>query len=158
VHITASIFTLLVLVLKLALHSSWIASAVRGAFTHQAPQPARLAAAPARAAGRPVSRREFLEVMGVAGAASLLALIQGADRLEALSGGGAQAASQDASQASSGTASTSSNRHLAALRQQRRSRHLQPCRAAWDVPPRSLPKICDSDNNLLDLGECVIFV
>jgi hypothetical protein len=107
VHIAASILTLLALVLKLALHSRWIASAVRGAFAHQAPQPARFAAVPVRAGGRPISRREFLEVMGVAGAASLLALIQCADSLKALSGGGAQAASQDSSQTSSGTALTS---------------------------------------------------
>jgi len=108
VHITASIITLLVLVLKLALHSYWIATAVRGAFALQSPQPARLAAVPVRAGGRRVSRREFLEVMGVAGAASLLALIQGANSLKVLSGGEAQAASQTTLQTSSGTTSTSS--------------------------------------------------
>jgi hypothetical protein len=161
VHIAASIIILLVLVLKLALHSRWIASAVRGAFALQAPQPARLAVAPVRAGGRPVSRREFLEVMGVAGAASLLALIQGADSLMALSGGGAQAASQTASQTSSGTASTSyqsdasqsASASTSAMNNATSTCRVR-CSRGCSYPGHCRKYTDTNNNNYCDLGEC----
>ena len=157
VHITASILTLLVLMLKLALHGRWIVSAVRGVFTHRAPQPAHLTAVPVHASGRPVSRREFLEVMGVAGAASLLALVQGADSLKALSGGVAQAASQDASQTSSETASTSSQSgtsQSATASNNASSTCSVRCNRGCSYPGHCRRYVDSNNNNYCDLGEC----
>jgi hypothetical protein len=152
VHIAASIITLLVLVLKLTLHSRWIASAARGAFALQAPQPSRLAVAPVRAGSRPVSRREFLEVMGVAGAASLLALVQGADSLMSLSGGGAQAASQ----ASSGAASTSSQSASAITSSSSNAASTCSvrCNRGCSYPGHCRKYVDSNNNNYCDLGEC----
>jgi len=151
-HIAAAIITLLVLVLKLALHVRWIAATARGVIALPAPRPARLAAAPVRARGRPVSRREFLEVMGVAGAVSLLALLQGADSLKALSGGEAQAASQAASQSSAGESSTSSQSDAS------QPASADTCRVRCNRGcsyPGHCRKYVDSDNNnYCDLGEC----
>jgi len=156
VHITASILTLLVLVLKLALHGRWIVSAARGVFTHRAPQPAHLAAVAVRASGRPINRREFLEVMGVAGAASLLALIQGADSLKALSGGVAQAASQDASQTGAGTASTSSQSASSSTsaNSSAASTCSVQCSRGCSYPGRCRRYVDSNNNNYCDLGEC----
>jgi len=166
VHIAASIITLVVLVLKVASHSRWIVSVAHSIFASQAPQPARLAAVPVRVAGRaaarPVSRREFLEVMGVAGGALLLALVQGADSLKVLSGGEAQAASPSGSQVSSGTASTSSHSDSSQSLSGSTSTSSSAdstcrvrCNRGCSYPGHCRRYVDSNNNNYCDLGECV---
>jgi hypothetical protein len=76
-HVSASILTLGVAVLKLGLHWRWIANALK------APGRASLAgAALATAAPRSIGRREFLRVMGTVGATSLIALAASANGLK----------------------------------------------------------------------------
>jgi hypothetical protein len=157
VHIIASIATQLALVLKLALHWRWIASVTRNALAIQALPPARPASVPVRAGTRPVSRREFLEVMGVAGAASLLALIQSADSLKLLTGEDAQTASQS----SSGTFSTSNQASTSqgvsdssSASSDTTSTCSVRCSHGCSYPGRCR-KYTDSNNNgYCDLGEC----
>ena len=182
VHIVASIATLLALAVKLALHNRWIVSTARGALARQPASLARRATAPARegapavaaprqttprltaprlSAPRPVSRREFLGVMGVAGLASLLALFRGAEGLMALSGGNAQGASSNAAQIGSGAASTSSQGSTS----QSSSDSLSGSSTANGVCSVSCNRRCaypghcrrytdSNDNGYCDLGEC----
>jgi hypothetical protein len=162
VHIIASIFTLLALVLKLTWHARWIASAARGAFAVRARPSARPVAVPARANVRPVSRREFLEVMGVAGAASLLALIQGADGLRGLFESEAQAASPSASQTSSEVVSTSaqaSDSQTGSDSSSASASSSSTCSVRCNHRcsyPGHCRRYADSNNNgYCDMGECV---
>jgi hypothetical protein len=88
VHILISIFTLLVLVTKLALHWKWIARTAHNTFLQpQSTQsnPVRVQPAPARSES--MDRRMFLRVMGVAGGASVLALLSATKSLAALESG-----------------------------------------------------------------------
>ncbi|NJD59481.1 MAG: hypothetical protein C3F13_03390 [Anaerolineales bacterium] len=85
VHILASIITLLVLVIKLAMHWKWIARAVQIALKRQpavAYKPTQLQPVPATMQG--MDRRAFLRVMGVAGGASMFALLSATKSLAGL--------------------------------------------------------------------------
>ncbi len=88
VHIGASIGTLAVTALKLALHWRWIVTAGKGIFGGPAmlPPSRPRAFAPAVAArpsaARPINRRAFLGVMGAIGVPSALALTQAARALQ----------------------------------------------------------------------------
>ena len=76
VHITASITTLLLLLLKLALHWRWIARIARNIWVPPILDPAKKAVAqPFKVSSGAMGRRQFLQVVGVVGAASFLALI-----------------------------------------------------------------------------------
>lgn len=101
VHITASVLTLLVLVVKIGLHGRWIASTAKAFFRRPAAAGAWGTAVPVAGRGRPVSRREFLGMMGVAGAVSALAL---ANAWKGLLPVTAQAAAQTGSQAAASPA------------------------------------------------------
>jgi hypothetical protein len=80
VHIVASISTLLVIVLKISLHSRWIMSVGRKYFN--APTSNTRKVLPVvEAAGLP--RRDFLKVMGTVGIASLFAIISPVQTLQA---------------------------------------------------------------------------
>lgn len=74
-HIWASILTLILIVIKIGLHWRWIVNTAKRSFipspkpsrpTWRTPQPA--------GANRQISRREFLSLMGIVGAASFVAV------------------------------------------------------------------------------------
>lgn len=109
VHILAAIVTLLLTVAKIGLHWRWIVAAGKkifrpaGARPQRQPLPMRPAVAvvpvaPARAP-RQISRRDFINLMGIVGAASLIALSRAASGLgdagEGEAGGEAVASAGD---------------------------------------------------------------
>lgn len=74
-HITISIATLGALVLKLTFHWRWIVSTTRKIWSRPVKVPAPSAGLqPVKAGASSMGRREFLQVMGIAGTASFLAL------------------------------------------------------------------------------------
>jgi hypothetical protein len=76
VHITSSITTLLLLLLKLALHWRWIARIARNIWVKPVLDPAKNAVLqPAKVNLSRMERRQFLQVMGVVGVASFVALV-----------------------------------------------------------------------------------
>jgi hypothetical protein len=154
VHIVASIITLLALVLKLGLRARWIALAARNTLAIQAPiLPTRPVAGPVRAERRTVSRREFLVVMGVSGAASLLALLQGAAGLKDLSGAGAQAAAQTGLQAGSENVSSASLGSSSQADSASSTCSVR-CDRGCSYPGHCRRYVDSNNNNYCDLGEC----
>jgi hypothetical protein len=108
VHITASIATLLAVILKLGLHGRWIASTTRKVIARPAAIPNKKA--PPQPAGPPagagsMSRQDFIKVMGVVSLASFLALTNATESLGSLPGAGTTASTS--SQPSSSPASSS---------------------------------------------------
>jgi hypothetical protein len=95
IHILASITTLLILVLKLAMHWRWIFKTGKDAFEKPAfslePQ-AKLQSVPVERGS--IERRDFLKVMGVVAGGSLIALMSATNSLASLQGGETSTASQ----------------------------------------------------------------
>ena len=76
IHIIVSISALLVLLLKLVLHWRWISHFARNILSGPAAAPAkRVITQPVKAASDLMGRRQFLQVAGVVGGASFLALL-----------------------------------------------------------------------------------
>jgi len=113
VHIYASILTLVLVVVKIALHGRWVVTTAKKIFAAPAAPPVRTstppphltpqrqAPAPARASQQ-MTRRDFIKMMGLVGAASAVALSSAASSLRQ-----AEAAAGSASQLNSGSSSTS---------------------------------------------------
>jgi len=75
IHITFSIAALMTVLLKLILYWRWIAKIARSIFARPAAAPSgNLAVQSVKVRSGQVGRREFLKVIGIAGAASVLAL------------------------------------------------------------------------------------
>jgi hypothetical protein len=143
VHVLASILTLAILVIKIMLHWRWIAGVAR---RHIFPTPAPAgtgAALPVSVAVR-VDRRDFLRIMGITGAAALLASVN------VLSDGvGAQPEETATSQASAGAArlanaSPVGSTGACTVRCARRCSYPGHCRRYADA----------NGNGRCDLGEC----
>lgn len=154
IHITASITTLLFVVLKLAVHWRWIVTAARSALAKPVSVPVRPAPAPQvvavqqTAAGRTMGRREFLSVLGVSSAAGVFALssaaqaLKTADRTQTI----AYAQTSSNSTASSGTTSDySATSNTCTVRCNRGCSYPGHCRRYQD----------SNNNNLCDFGECL---
>jgi hypothetical protein len=87
VHIIASITTLLALMVKLALHWRWIAKTTRTIVIPSVPMLAKsLQLQPVPVEKRSMDRRDFLKVCGIAGGASLIAMLSATRSLAALQG------------------------------------------------------------------------
>jgi hypothetical protein len=94
VHVWASILTLALTAIKLAMHWRWIVTNSRRIFSRPARAP-RLAPAPLRPipavarvrSGSQMSRRDFIKVLGIVGAASYLAVRSAAAGLSTAAGG-----------------------------------------------------------------------
>jgi hypothetical protein len=93
VHVTATIAALGFILVKIAIHSRWIIHTARRSFWPEQPAPAplvghTLAAQPLPVGGLPasvktkISRRDFLKLMGISGAATLVALNGVIDAIE----------------------------------------------------------------------------
>jgi len=84
-HILVSIITLLIVVLKIGLHWRWLATVAKTVFPKSTARSGNFAPATAPASQH-TNRREFLEVMGVVGISSVIALSQAAEGLDAYTG------------------------------------------------------------------------
>jgi len=117
VHVLSSIATLLLVVFKIALHGKWIVTVARNVvFAPKKAAVADTATAAATPAMAPVSvnsstRRQFLGMMGVVGAASLVALAEAAGslRIPQLDGESTSAGSQTASTDDESTSDSQGN-------------------------------------------------
>jgi hypothetical protein len=149
VHITASILTLCVVVLKLALHWRWIVSATRSVFAEPAQPSMKPAPVPVQAGPRQMNRREFLRVMGVVGVSSFLALTSASASLKVLNDSENTVSAQDeVSNTSTSVAAASSSSSSSSTACTVRCNH----RCSY---PGHCHKYTDgNDNGLCDLGEC----
>ena len=78
VHVISSISSLVLIVIKIALHTRWITSTMHKIFRHAvAPQAVLPATSLSTASAKSLERREVLRLMGVVGTASLAAILIG---------------------------------------------------------------------------------
>jgi hypothetical protein len=149
VHIAASISTLSVLVVKLALHWRWISRMAQKIWTEPGMvSTGTLVRQPVRAGASRLDRREFLQVMGVVGMASAIAVLSASKGLADV--GGTTAAS-DLTDASSSTSSTSASRSSGSTAS---SGCTVRCRRACSYPGHCQRYVDSNNNRLCDLGEC----
>ena len=152
VHIALSMITLVLVVLKIGVHGRWIVTVTRRIFgSGAAERPARMGAALERSAAKApaggvkmVERREFLKLMGIAGAAAIVAFSRAADSLQVdateASGAGAspEIAATDVSSATTGSPSCT-------VQCSRRCSYPGHCQRYRD----------SNANGRCDLGECI---
>ena len=109
IHIITSISTLVALLLKLVLHWRWISHFTRSIFPGLAVMPAKsVAAQPVKVSSDLIGRRQFLQVLGVVGGASFLALLNASKGLAgtAASSGDTAAAEASTPEAAAATGTT----------------------------------------------------
>lgn len=149
VHIAASIATLLVTVLKLALHWRWIVLVTKNIFTGQSVLAQLPAAGPALVGRREfVRRRDFIRLMGVVGIGSTIALASSIKSLRAgintessAAAANSSSISQSSASAASSSASTSSTCSVR-------------CRKGCAFPGRCRKYVDTNSSGRCDLGEC----
>jgi len=150
IHITISIITLVTLLLKLTLHWRWIARTVRNIWPSQVMAPANSAVAqPERISAGSMGRREFLQVMGIVGVASFLALIN---------------ASKGLAENVAATDEVATNETLATVEttfanktswSSSNSSCTVRCQKGCSYPGHCHRYVDTNNNNRCDLGECV---
>lgn len=146
-HVWSSILTAGLVVLKIALHGGWITQALRRSFGRER---GGAAAGPApRALQSPLNaeRRAFLKLVGVTGAATLIAVSQAfPGAVEALAGDAAQADEQESAQASwLANVQSSASSSGCEVRCDKRCAYPGHCRRYTD----------SNGNGRCDLGECL---
>ncbi len=150
VHVTASVATLGLLVVKIGLHWRWIVSVARRSIF---PAPvssgravaAQPVAAPQRAAASQVNRRDFIRLMA---GVSAVALLAGAKALGGTAGDEAEASASAASTSTTSTRTTRSSTGASgscSVRCGKRCSYPGHCRKYTD----------SNDNGRCDLGECL---
>jgi hypothetical protein len=143
IHITISIATLVTLLLKLAFHWRWIARATRKIWPKPTLAPAQTEIVqPANVRSSRMGRREFLQVIGIAGAASFLALANASQSL---------AETDTTNKGITTTQSTSSQSSLSSSN----SSCTVSCRKACSYPGHCHRYVDTNNNGRCDLGECV---
>ncbi len=142
VHVLFSISTLLMVVLKLALHARWIATTARRMFA-----PPALAPTPVQIAD--YSRRDFLVVVGTVGAAALVAIGSSAPSLA-----NAQVTGTSGSDSASSSSGTMSSRRLSNSSQSSSSCAVR-CGKRCSYPGHCRRYTDANDNGRCDLGECL---
>lgn len=142
VHITASIATLLVTVVKLALHWRWIVLTTKSIFFRQSTLKPRPTAGAAL-----LGRREFVRLMGVVGVSSGIALVSSVKSLQASgdaeSGDATNTTSISPSSARSAPGSASTSSTCSAR-----------CRRGCSYPGHCRKYTDANGNGRCDLGEC----
>jgi hypothetical protein len=143
IHVWSSILTAALVLMKIALHSGWITQALQRSFA-----PLRADASSAmRKQPASSDRRAFLKLVGVAGAATLIAVSQALPgEVQALAGDSVQPGSDSAAQSSPQDTTTSSTLSGACtLRCDKRCVYPGNCRRYTD----------SNQNGRCDLGECI---
>lgn len=137
-HVIASLLTLGLLVVKIGLHARWIVTTAREK-VFALPQ-----AVPVAAGDR--GRRDFLKLMGVVGAVSVIALTSAAGSLaQTRSETASETAASVQTSAAGASASSSSSAQTCAVRCGRRCSYPGHCRRYTDA----------NNNGRCDLGECM---
>jgi hypothetical protein len=154
-HITTSILTLILVVLKISLHSRWIVRVARQSIFRPVPQPApvirtapvlKSVPAPVSASGM-MTRRDFLKLMGIVGVASLAAVSFTFNNNQEAQAGTAvtdSSVSQSASQAYPSSSTTTTTTASCAVQCNKRCSFPGNCHRYQDT----------NGNNRCDFGEC----
>lgn len=156
-HILISVATLLALVLKIGLHWKWIVNTTRKTFSKTA-SPVSVSLRRPALAQASVSRREFLTLMGVVGAASVVAAANGmggltsvqaeagtSEQVSATATATATARAAASASSSSGSSSSSSTTSTCRIRCNKKCSYPGHCRRYVD----------SNANKKCDLGECL---
>ena len=144
-HITISITTLMVLLLKLILHSRWIVSSTRKILARPVKMPTQnVAMQPAKVGSNHMGRGEFLRVMGIVGAASFLALVNASKSL----------ADSAATQTTSDTEETTTTA-LQSSSLSSSSNCTVSCQKGCSYPGHCHRYTDTNNNGRCDLGECI---
>jgi hypothetical protein len=146
-HVAASLLTLLVILIKIALHWGWIASVANQMFsTHTASQAAKIPLG--NAAARITSRREFTRGVAVVGISSMLAFGKGITSFQ----------SSETNETASASTDTSSSL-LAGLFQSDQTSTNTSCQVicgrGCSYPGHCRRYTDTNNNNRCDLGECM---
>jgi len=155
IHIITSITTLLALLVKLVLHWRWISRTTKIMTLANPPATiAPLKLEPVPVQKRSMDRRDFLNVMGLVGGASLLALLSATRSLASLQEEGNNVASLSGSGESSSTVSNSSEyANSSSYDSSGGSCNIQ-CGRRCSFPGHCR-RYTDADNdNYCDLGQC----
>ncbi len=146
-HITISIATLMVLLLKLSLHWRWIVSASRKIWAEPMMSPVKnVAVQSAKANSNRMGRQEFLRVVGVVGVASFLALANASKSLaESVATSDAPLTEEAETQITSDQAASLSSTSDCSVR----------CRKACSYPGHCHRYVDTNNNGRCDLGECI---
>ena len=149
VHIVASISTLSVLVLKLALHWRWIARMAQKIWSepNMVSTDTRVRQ-PVRAGASRLDRREFLQVMSVVGMASAVAFFSASKGLVDIGG---TTVGSDLTGTSSSTGSTSASTSSGSTAS---TGCTVRCRRACSYPGHCRRYVDSNNNQRCDLGEC----
>jgi hypothetical protein len=148
IHITISIATLVTLLLKLVWHWRWIVRTTCELWTRSVMAPATNAVVRPAKAGSGMGRREFLQVMGVVGAASFVALVNASRGLtESIATPTEDVALQNASNtiASSNQSSPLSSNSSCTVR----------CGKNCSYPGHCHRYVDTNNNGRCDLSECI---
>ena len=152
IHITISIATLVTLLLKLAVHWRWIARATRKIRAKPVKAPVQNAVKqPARVRSSRMGRREFLQVMGIVGAASFLAL---ANASKSLAETVATTEATTTEEVNTQAVSNPANRSNPSISSSSSSSCTVRCRKACSYPGHCHHYVDTNNNNRCDLGEC----
>jgi hypothetical protein len=147
IHITISIATLVILLLKLVFHWRWIARTTRKIWARPVIAPAQNAVGqPAKVRSRRMGRREFLQVMGVAGVASFLALANAYRGLAETVATTEATTTEEVDTQTTSTPVTSSSSN---------SNCTVNCRKACSFPGHCHRYVDTNNNSRCDLGECI---
>jgi hypothetical protein len=152
-HIQASILTLILTVVKISLHWRWVVTTTKKTFSpagqqaqHEIPTLKPAPVAVPAAIRQPVNRRDFIKMMGIVGAASVIALGSAASGLNDASAGlsSSEAATSSAQTLSSDSFETYSSDQTCLVRCGRRCSYPGHCHRYTDT----------NGNNRCDFGEC----
>ncbi len=145
VHVSASLITLALLVLKIGLHWRWIVTVGRALFTHPVRQAEIASSGSPAHRQRPIGRREFGRLMAVVGIGSLFALGNGVKSLSA-SNQDSATVSAAANSVSTGSLFTSSQNVSAGTVSAR-------CPRGCSCPGHCRRYVDSNSNGRCDLGE-----
>jgi cytochrome b len=146
VHAIVSIVTLVVVVLKIAIHGRWIISVAKRyifapAMPGTAPRAAQVVTVPS------TSRRDFLKLMGVVGLASAIAAASALDSVK-------DALGQDASTSTTDTATQTTSDNQSSTTQSSSTCTVR-CQRRCSYPGHCHRYVDTNQNQRCDMGECV---
>ena len=154
IHITISIITLMTLFLKLVLHWRWIEHTTRKIWAGSVMTPAKNAVVqPVKVRPSRVGRCEFLRVMGVAGAATFLALANASKSLAETLSTTEDITSTESINAQTTLRTATSFNQSSSLSSN--SSCVVRCQKACSYPGHCHRYVDTNNNGRCDLGECI---